>query len=62
MEIENVRDLSCSFLIVSAVDNRVRDPVGGMMTENENVKKLQGSHGSNEADELVKDTERHMRS
>lgn len=39
LEIENVRDPSCSYLILSAADNRVWDLLGGMMTENENAKK-----------------------
>lgn len=59
LEIENGRDPSCSYLMVSAADNRVWDLVGGMMmTENENVQKLQASHSSKGNYELVKDTER----
>lgn len=39
LEIENVRDLWCRYLMASATadDNRLRDLVGGMMTGNESV-------------------------
>lgn len=40
LEIENVRDLWCRYLMASAAadDNRLRDLVGGMMTGNESVR------------------------
>lgn len=58
LEIENVRDPSCSYLMLSAADNRVWDLVGGMMTENENEQKLQASHSS---DKKLRTCERHWK-
>lgn len=58
LEIENVRDPSCSHLMVCAADNRVWDRAGRMMTEKENEWKA-SSHSSNGNCELEKDAERH---